>query len=344
VALIERTSVDPAAVDHVIFGCVDAVGPQAGDIARACWLTAGLPESVPGTTVDQTCASSQQAIHLAAQAVMSGVASIVVAGGVQNMSAVDVGIARRTTGERTDGWQASGWTERYPDAVFNHSLAADGVARLWGISRADMEDWAVESHQRALAATRQGLFRDEVVTLGPLRDDECPREPNIDKMRSLAPLRADGLHTAALAGQLSDASAAVLIVGEEAVAHFGLRPRARIHSMLVRGGDPSLLLTAHIETTKEALRRAGLIPDDIDRVEVHEPFAAVVLAWQRELSFDIAKMNINGGALALGHPVGASGARLLTSLLNELERSGGRYGMQVMVADGQGVVTIVERL
>jgi acetyl-CoA C-acetyltransferase len=347
-ALVERTGIDPGAVDDVIFGNVDSIGPQAGDIARTCWLVAGLPEHVPGTTVDRQCGSAQQAIHFAAQGVMSGTADLIVAGGVQNMSQIPIMsamLAGVPFGHETPFSESPGWKARYGNEEVSQFRAAELIAEKWNISRDDMEAFAVESHERALRARAEGRFENEIVPLGDVTFDEGPREPNWEKIRSLPPLAEGGRITAAVSSQISDASAALLIAGEQAVKDHGLTPRARIHHLSVRADDPIFMLTAPIAATEYALRKAGMTRDDIDLVEINEAFASVVLAWQQESGFDLAKVNVNGGAIALGHPLGATGARLMTTLLNELERTGGRYGLQTMCeGGGQANVTILERL
>jgi acetyl-CoA C-acetyltransferase len=347
-ALVERTGIDPAAVDDVVFGCVDTVGGQAGDIARTCWLAAGLPEHVPGTTVDRQCGSAQQAVHFAAQAVMAGVNDVVVAGGVQQMSMIPISSAM-TLAEPlgfSDPFTGSeGWVRRYGDGEVSQFRGAELIAEKWDISREDMEAFAVESHERALRARAEGRFDAEIVPLAGLDHDEGPREPNLEKIRSLPTLVEGGRITAAVSSQISDASAAMLIVGEQALRDHGLTPRARIHHMSVRADDPIYMLTAPIPATAYAMERTGMSLDDIDLVEINEAFASVVLAWAKETGADLDRVNVNGGAIALGHPLGATGARLMTTLLNELERTGGRYGLQTMCeGGGQANVTIIERL
>jgi acetyl-CoA C-acetyltransferase len=347
-ALMERTGIDPAAVEDVVFGCLDTIGGQAGDIARTCWLAAGLPEHVPGTTVDRQCGSSQQAIHFAAQAVMAGVQDVVVAGGVQQMSQIPIGssmVVAEQFGYADPFSGSEGWLKRYGDQEVSQFRGAELVAEKWGISRGEMEEFAVRSHERALAAQAEGRFDNEIAPLSGLDHDEGPREPNWAKIRSLPALREGGRITAALSSQISDASAAILVVSERALATHGLEPRARIHHMSVRADDPVMMLSAPIPATAYALARSGMTLDDIDLVEINEAFASVVLAWQRETGADLGKVNVNGGAIALGHPLGATGARLMTTLLNELERTGGRYGLQTMCeGGGQANVTIIERL
>ncbi|MGD0085281.1 MAG: acetyl-CoA C-acetyltransferase [Acidimicrobiales bacterium] len=347
-ALVERTGIDPGAVEDVVFGCLDTIGGQAGDIARTCWLVAGLPEHVPGTTVDRQCGSSQQAVHFAAQAVMAGVQDVVIAGGVQQMSQIPIASAMvvgQQFGHDDPFSGSTGWVKRYGDQEISQFRGADLIAERWDISRQEMEEFSVRSHTRALAAQAEGRFEGEIVPFDGLFADEGPREPNWDKVRSLQPLREGGRITAAMASQISDASAAMLIVSEQGLATHGLKPRARIHHMSVRGDDPVLMLTAPIPATRHALERTGMTLDDIDLVEINEAFASVVLAWLTETGADPAKVNPNGGAIALGHPLGATGVRLMTTLLNELERTGGRYGLQTMCeGGGQANVTIIERL
>ena len=344
-ALLARTRADPLAVDDVVFGCVDTVGPQAGDIARTAWLAAGLPEAVPGVTVDRQCGSSQQAVHFAAQAVLSGTADLVVAGGVQNMSMIP--IAAAMSPPYTDPFSGSvGWRARYGAEEISQFRAADLIADKWGIGRPEMERYALASHQRAARAIDAGAFDAEIAPYGDLTLDECPRRgTTVAKMAALAPLRQGGLVTAALSSQIADGAAALLIASGRAVREHGLRPRARIAHLSARGDDPVLMLTAPIAATAHALRRAGMSLDQIDLVEINEAFAPVVLAWQRETGADLARVNASGGAIALGHPLGATGARLLTTLVHALERTGGRYGMVTMCeGGGQANVTIIERL
>ena len=348
-AVVEAAGVDPAAVDDVVFGCVDTVGHQAGDIARTAWLAAGLPEEVPGVTVDRQCGSSQQAVHFAAQAVLSGTADLVVAGGVQNMSQIPIAAAMTVAAQFgiTDPFSGSkGWQARYGDQPVSQFHAAELIAEKWDVSREAMEDFALESHRRALAAIDEGRFEREIVPYEGFAVDEGPRrDTSKEAMAGLRTLVEGGRLTAAVSSQISDASAALLIASEDAVRTHGLTPRARIHHLSVRGADPIFMLTAPIPATAHALRKTGMSLDDIDLVEINEAFAPVVLAWAKETGADPAKVNVNGGAIALGHPLGATGARLMTSLLHELERTGGRYGLQTMCeGGGQANVTIIERL
>ena len=347
-ALMDRTGVDPSAVEDVMFGCVDTIGPQAGDIARTCWLAAGLPEEVPGTTIDRQCGSSQQAVHFAAQAVMSGTADVVVAGGVQQMSALPISsamLAGQAYGFDDPFSGSKGWQRRYGDQEVSQFRGAEMIAEHWNLSREEMEAFAVESHERALRARAEGRFEAEIAPLEGVDADEGPREPNLEKIRSLPTLVEGGRLTAALASQISDASAAMLVVSEQGLRTHGLTPRARIHHLSVRGEDPIRMLSAPIPATRWALDKAGMTMEDIDLVEINEAFAPVVMAWERELEVSHDKVNVNGGAIALGHPLGATGVRLMTTLLHELERTGGRYGLQTMCeGGGQANVTIVERL
>ena len=344
-SLLARTHADPLAVDDVVFGCVDTVGPQAGDIARTAWLAAGLPEAVPGVTVDRQCGSSQQAVHFAAQAVLSGTADLVVAGGVQNMSMIP--IAAAMSPPYTDPFSGSaGWRARYGAEEISQFRAADLIADKWGISRTEMERYALASHQRAVRAISEGAFAAEIAPYGEVTQDEGPRpDTTLEKMAALKPLREGGTITAALSSQIADGAAALLIASARAVREHGLRPRARISHLSARGDDPVLMLTAPITATAHALRRAGMTLDDIDLIEINEAFASVVLAWQRETGADLARVNACGGAIALGHPLGATGARLLTTLVHALERTGGRYGLLTMCeGGGQANVTIIERM
>jgi acetyl-CoA C-acetyltransferase len=348
-ALMRRTGIDPAAVEDVVLGCVDTLGPQAGDIARTAWLAAGLPDEVPGVTVDRQCGSSQQAVHFAAQAVMSGTSDVVVAGGVQNMSMIPIGYAM-TAAEPlgiTDPFSGSeGWRARYGDQEISQFRGAELIAERWGVTRERMEEFALASHTRALRAIDEGRFGREIVPYGDVTTDEGPRrDTSLERMAGLKPLREGGRLTAALASQISDGASAVLVVSEHALKVHGLVPRARIHHLSARGGDPVFMLSAPIPATAYALKRAGMSLDDIDLVEINEAFASVVLAWAGETGADLDRVNVNGGAIALGHPLGATGTRLMTSLLCELERTGGRYGLQTMCeGGGQANVTIIERL
>ena len=347
-ALMARTGVDPSAVDDVIMGCCDTIGSQAGDVARTAWLTAGLPDEVPGVTIDRQCGSSQQAVHFAAQGVMSGTQDLVVAGGLQNMSAIPISAAMLVAdqyGFTTPFAESPGWRARYGDVEVSQFNSAEMIAEKWDISREDMEAFAYASHQRARTAIAEGRLLNEIAPVGDFAADECPRETSLEKMAALNPLAPGGRITAAVASQISDASSAMLIASEAAVKTHGLKPRARIHHLSVRGDDPIWMLTGPIRATEYALKKSGMSIDDIDLFECNEAFASVVLAWMKETGAPHEKVNVNGGGIALGHPIGATGTRLMTTLLNELERTGGRYGLQTMCeGGGQANVTIIERL
>jgi acetyl-CoA C-acetyltransferase len=342
-ALLARTQADPGAVDDVIFGCVDTVGPQAGDIARTAWLAAGLPEAVPGVTVDRQCGSSQQAVHFAAQAVLSGTADLVVAGGAQNMSQVPIGSAMGSEGPFAG---SRGWRERYGAEEISQFRAADLIADKWGIGRPEMERFALASHQRAARAVDGQAFDAEIVPYADVSQDEGPRrDTTLEQMAALKPLRDGGRITAALSSQIADGAAALLIASARAVREHGLTPKARIVHLSARGDDPVLMLTAPIPATAHALRKSGMSLAGIDLIEINEAFASVVLAWQRETGADLTRVNVCGGAIALGHPLGATGARLLTTLVHALHRLGGRYGLLTMCeGGGQANVTIIERV
>ncbi|MEO5663059.1 MAG: acetyl-CoA C-acetyltransferase [Nocardioides sp.] len=347
-ALFDRTGVDPGLVDDVIMGCCDTIGSQAGDVARTAWLVAGLPDHVPGVTIDRQCGSSQQAVHFAAQGVMSGTQDFVVAGGLQNMSAIPISAAMLVAepyGFTTPFAQSPGWAARYGDVEVSQFSSAEMIAEKWDISRQEMEAFALASHTRARTAIAEGRFANEIVPVGDLTTDECPRDTSLEKMAGLQPLAPGGRITAAVASQICDAASAMLIASERAVQEHGLTPRARIHHLSVRGDDPIWMLTGPIRATEHALATAGMSIDDIDLFECNEAFASVVLAWMKETGAPHEKVNVNGGGIALGHPIGATGTRLMTTMLNELERTGGRYGLQTMCeGGGQANVTIIERL
>ncbi|QDY65776.1 acetyl-CoA C-acetyltransferase [Glutamicibacter halophytocola] len=346
--LVQRNNVDSKEYDEIILGCIDQVGPQAMDIARNAWLAAGLSEEVPGTTVERQCGSGQQAVSYAAQAVMSGSSDLVVAGGVQSMSSIPLSYSNSAAADFgfPDPYRGSKlWAARYGDQEISQFRGAEMMAKHWGLSREQLEDFAVGSHERALKAQALGYFNREILALGQLQADEGPRAVDRGKMASLSPIVEGGLHTAATASQMSDGAAMLLIASEAAVKRYALKPRARIHHVSARGDDPIMMLSAPIRATKYALERTGMSLKDMDRIEINEAFAAVVLAWQKETGADMSKVNVNGGAIALGHPIGATGARLMTSLLHELERSGTKWGLQTMCeGGGQANVTIIERL
>jgi acetyl-CoA C-acetyltransferase len=344
--LIQRTAVDPAAVDDVIMGCVSQIGPQTFDIARNAWLSAGLPQSVPGVTVDRQCGSSQQAVHFAAQAVLSGTQDLVVAAGVESMSIVTMGSS--VTLPMQAGMPApfgTGWQERYGDQEISQFRGAQLICERWGLKRSQLEEFALASHQRAVRAIDEGRFEREIAPLNGVTADEGPRrDTSLEKMANLPPLRDGWEITAATSSQISDGAGALLIASQAAIDRYGLTPRARIRALSVIGDDPVLMLTGPIGATGKALGKAGLDVADIDVFEVNEAFAPVLLAWSQETGASLDKTNPNGGAIALGHPLGGTGAILMTKLLHELERTGGRYGLQTMCeGGGQANATVIER-
>ena len=348
-ALVERNNIPAEDYEDVIFGCVDAVGPNAGVISRTSWLAAGLPDHVPGTVIDRACGSSQQALHFAAQAVMSGTQDVIAVGGIQNMSMVPIAYAMTAANPLgfTDPFSGSkGWKARYGDQPVNQFYAAQIIADKWKLTREDMERFSLESHERALRAIKERRFEREIVGLNGLSIDETPRVSSLEKMATLEPVDpAYPMITAAVSSQTCDAAAALLVVSEAALKRYNLTPRARIEHISVRADDPIWHLTAPIPATAAALKKAGLRLEDIDLVEINEAFASVVQAWLKETGYPHERTNVNGGAIGLGHPLGASGARLMTTLLHELERTGGRYGLQTMCeGGGQANVTIIERL
>lgn len=347
-SIMDRVPIDPAAIDDVIFGGVESIGGQAGNIARTSWLAAGYPESVPGVTVDRQCGSSQQALQFGAQAILSGTADFILAGGVQNMSQIPLGAAM-TVGQQfgfdtpTSGSKL--WRERYGNEEVSQFHGAELIADKWGISRVAMEEWAMRSHERARAAIDAGRFAGEIVPVEGFAVDEGPRETSLAKMATLPTLVEGGRLTAATSSQISDGASAVLLASEAAVVRHRLEPRARIHHVSARGDDPILMLSAPIRATRDALVRAGMTIDDIDLVEINEAFAPVVLAWIKEIGADADKVNVNGGAIALGHPLAATGTKLFTTMLNELERRRGRFALET-ICEGGGTanVTIIERI
>jgi acetyl-CoA acyltransferase len=347
--LMTRHDLDPAVVDDVIMGCVSQVGEQALNIGRNALLAAGFPDSVPGTTVDRQCGSSQQAIHFAAQGVMAGAYDVVIAAGVESMSRVPMGSS--VLGADPFG---SRMVARYPDLV-PQGISAELIAEKWALPREELDAFALGSQQRAARATTEARFDRELVPVPVATDsgtelmttDEGIRpDTTLERLAALPPaFKPDGVITAGNSSQISDGAAAVLIASEEAAMRLGLTPRARVQAFAVTGSDPILMLTGPIPATARVLERAGLALDAVDRIEINEAFASVVLAWERELHPDMARVNVNGGAIALGHPLGSSGARLMATLLAELERSGGRTGLQVM-CEGGGLAnaTVIERL
>ena len=346
-ATFDQIDLDPGLVEDVIFGCVDTVGPQAGDIARTCWLAAGLPEHVPGTTVDRQCGSSQQAVHFAAQAIMSGTSDVVIAGGVQNMNLIPISyamIAGQALGFADPFSGSKGWLNRYGNKEVSQFNSAQMIAEKWDISRSEMESFAYQSHQKAMNAINKGLFKDEIVSVGEFSIDETPRaETSLEKMASLNPLIEGHDITAAISSQNADASAALLIVSEKILKEHNLTPLARIAHISVRADDPIWMLTAPMPATEYAVKKSGIKLNDIGLVEINEAFASVAMAWQKEMEYPINQINVNGGAIALGHPLGATGARLMTTMIHNMKRDNIKYGLQTMCeGGGQANVTILE--
>ncbi|SNT13749.1 3-oxo-5,6-didehydrosuberyl-CoA/3-oxoadipyl-CoA thiolase [Bacillus sp. OK838] len=346
--LIEKAGIDPSIVDDVILGCVSQAGEQAGDIARVAALIAGFPIEVPGTTIDRQCGSSQQAVHFASQAILSGDMDVVVAGGVENMSRVPMG----------SNYQGAVTSPKYLESyeVINQGLSAERIADKWGITREECDQFSVESHGKAIRAQKEGYFDREMISVigtdkegnyMEVKEDQGPRaETTLEVLAGLKTVfQEDGLIHAGNSSQISDGAAALLLMERSKAEELGLKPRFKVHTRVVVGSDPTLMLTGPIAATQKALEKACLSIDDIDVFEVNEAFAPVPIAWLKETGADPMKLNPNGGAIALGHPLGGSGARLMVSMIHELERTGGRYGLQTM-CEGHGMAnaTIIERL
>ncbi|HLI05709.1 MAG TPA: thiolase family protein [Ktedonobacteraceae bacterium] len=351
-ALVERTGIDARTIDDVIVGCVSQVGEQGLNVGRNAALAAGFPEMVPGTTVDRQCGSSQQAIHFAAQGVISGAYDIVIAGGVESMTRVPMGSTSQGPGTPFGPLMV----ERYHHGLVHQGISADLIAQKWELSREQLDAFSLESHRRAAQATAEGRFKSQILpievknedgtTVLFSQDEGIRTDTSLEKLASLKPaFKPDGLITAGNSSQISDGAAAVLIMERGTAGRLGLKPRARFISFALAGDNPIMMLTAPIPATYKALKRAGLALEQMDLIEINEAFASVVLAWQKETGADLSKVNVNGGAIAIGHPLGASGARLTTFLLNELERSGGHYGLQT-ICEGGGMANamIIERL
>jgi acetyl-CoA C-acetyltransferase len=345
-AVVDRTGIDPGAVDDVIAGCVAQMGAQAWNIGRNAWLSAGLPEHVPAVTIDRQCGSSQQAVSFAAQGILSGQQDLVLACGVESMSVVPL----NSSGDPARGFGypfgGTGWDKHYGDQEIHQFRGGDLIAEKWGITREAMFDLSLASHANAARAQDEGRFDSQIVAVNGVSADEgVRRQSDRAKMESIPPIREGGIHSAPLASQIADGAAAVLVASANAVDRFGLTPLARVHTMSVVGSDPVLILSGPIAATRKALERAGLTAADIDLFECNEAFAAVVLAWAKDLGIDLNRVNVNGGAMAIGHPLGASGARLMTTLVHEMARTGARYGLQTM-CEGGGLAnaTILERV
>ena len=345
--VVTRTKVDPNEVEDVVVGCVDQVGEQGFNIARNAALIAGFPLDVCGTTLDRMCGSGQQAANFCAMGVMAGQYDTVIAGGVENMTRVPMGSNGQGPG---DGPISPKLSERYN--IIPQGLSAELIAEKWGLKREELDEFSAQSHEKAGRAIAEGRFKREIVPVtlpdGSVFDtDEGVRVPvNREKVASLVPsFKTDGVITAANSSQISDGAAALLLMSEAKAKALGLKPRARVVATALAGVDPTIMLTGPIPATQRVLKKAGMTLDQIDLFEINEAFASVVLAWERELHPDMARVNVNGGAIALGHPLGCSGAKLMTTLLHELERTGKRYGLQTMcIGFGQGIATIIERL
>jgi acetyl-CoA C-acetyltransferase len=356
--LVRRTGADPAAVDDVILGCVGQAGEQAANVARNAVLASSLPESVPGTSVDRQCGSSQQALHFAAQAVMSGSMDLVIAAGVESMSRVPMGLPMTLPQKNGLGFYVSpAMQRRYPGVEFSQFLGAEMMARKYGFEKPQLDAYALSSHRRAAAAAQAGAFDDEIVAVPvrhadgspadePHRRDEGIRaDATLDAIAAVKLIQPEGRVTAATASQICDGASGVMVVNERGLKALGVKPLARIHHMSVMGHDPVIMLEAPLPATQRALQKTGLRIADIDLFEVNEAFAPVPLAWLQATGADPARLNVHGGAIALGHPLGASGTRLMTTLVHALRRRGGRYGLQTMCeGGGMANVTLVENL
>jgi acetyl-CoA C-acetyltransferase len=355
-ALVARAGIDPAAIEDVIMGCACPGGEQGANIARNAVLAVGLPESVPGTHVDRQCGSSQQALHFAAATVISGIQDVIIAAGVESMTRVPMGLPWTLAAKHGFGtYRSPGIEARYPNQPFSQFGGAEMMASKYGLTRDALDAYALESHRRAAAATEAGRFEAEIAPLEVVTpegetvlhaiDEGIRFDASLEKIAAMKTLQEDGVITAANASQICDGAAALLVVNERGLKTLGLTPLARVHEMTVLGHDPVIMLEAPIPATEKALRRSGLRLSDIDLYEVNEAFAPVPLAWAQALDADPARMNVNGGAIALGHPLGGSGAKLMATLVSALHNRGGRYGLQTMCeAGGMANVTIVERL
>jgi acetyl-CoA C-acetyltransferase len=354
--LIDRTDIDPALVEDVVMGCVTQAGEQAYNVARGAVLSSRLPESVPAVSIDRQCGSSQQALHFAAQAVMSGTMDVVIAAGVESMTRVPMGLTVALPAkEGLGGPMSPRMQARYPNIEFSQFMGAEMVAAKYGLTRDRLDEYAFTSHQRAIAATQAGAFKDEIVALdgkdaeGKVvrhdADEGIRYDSSLEGMKGVKLLSEGGRLTAASASQICDGASGVMVVSEQALKTLGLAPMARIHNLTLLGHDPVIMLEAPLPATEKALKKAGMSIDDIDLFEVNEAFASIPLAWLQATGADPAKTNVNGGAIALGHPLGASGTKLMTTLLHALKARDKRWGLQTM-CEGGGLanVTIIERL
>jgi acetyl-CoA C-acetyltransferase len=354
--LVDRTKVDPAEVEDVIMGCVMQVGEQSNNVARNAVMASKLPDSVPGTSIDRQCGSSQQALHFAAQAVMSGAMDVVIAAGVESMTRVPMGLSSQLPAKNGFGvYKSPGIEKKYPNIVFSQFTGAEMMAEKYGLSKDELDEYSYNSHQRAIAATQAGHFRDEIVPLEITRADGTKDTHHIDEgirfdvsldgIKSVKLIAENGRLTAASASQICDGASGVMVVNERGLKSLGVKPLARVHHMTMTGGDPVIMLEAPLHATKRALEKAGMRIDDIDLFEVNEAFASVPTAWLKATGADPARLNVNGGAIALGHPLGGSGTKLMTTLVHALRQRNKRYGLQTMCeGGGMANVTIVERL
>ena len=355
-ALVDRTGADPALIEDVIMGCVGQGGEQAVNVARNAVLASTLPESVPGTSIDRQCGSSQQALHFAAQAVMSGAMDIVIASGVESMTRVPMGSPSILAAKAGMGhYKSPNMEARYPNIQFSQFTGAEMMAAKYGLSKDDLDEYAYQSHQRAIAATQAGKFKDEIIPLQITRADGSTDTHHIDEgirfdatldgIKGVKLIAENGKLTAASASQICDGASGVMVVNERGLKTLGIKPMARIHHMTLMGGDPVIMLDAPLPATQRALQKAGMSVDDIDLFEVNEAFASVPTAWLKTTGADPARLNVNGGAIALGHPLGGSGTKLMTTLVHALKQTNKRYGLQTMCeGGGMANVTIVERL
>jgi acetyl-CoA C-acetyltransferase len=355
-SLIDRTGADPAQIEDVIMGCVMQAGEQSNNVGRNAVMASKLPESVPATSIDRQCGSSQQALHFAAQAVMSGTMDCVIAAGVESMTRVPMGLASQLPAKNGFGhYKSAGIEKKYPNIMFSQFTGAEMMAEKYGLSKDDLDTYSYNSHQRAIAATQAGRFKDEIVSLQITRadgstdthhiDEGIRFDASLDGIRGVKLIAENGKHTAASASQICDGASGVMVVNERGLKSLGIKPMARIHHLTMMGGDPVIMLDAPLHATERALKKAGMSVDDIDLFEVNEAFAAVPTAWLKTTGADPERLNVNGGAIALGHPLGGSGTKLMTTLVNALKQRNKRYGLQTMCeGGGMANVTIVERL
>jgi len=355
-SLIERSGADPAQIEDVIMGCVMQAGEQSNNIGRNAVMASKLPESVPATSIDRQCGSSQQALHFAAQAVMSGTMDCVIAAGVESMTRVPMGLASQLPAKNGFGhYKSPGIEKKYPNIMFSQFTGAEMMAEKYGLSKDDLDTYSYNSHQRAIAATQAGKFKDEIVSLHITRadgstdthhiDEGIRFDASLDGIKGVKLIAENGKHTAASASQICDGASGVMVVNERGLKSLGVKPLARIHHLTMMGGDPVIMLDAPLHATKRALAKAGMSVDDIDLFEVNEAFAAVPVAWLKTTGADPERLNVNGGAIALGHPLGASGTKLMATLVHALKARGKRWGLQTM-CEGGGLanVTIIEAL